>query len=228
MILYSRYFNDRRILKPMTKKNMHNKSFVSSIALFVFFAVCVVSTPVFAASPTDDLRPTLEGIVDIITNPEYSGPENKVLRREHIMEVARCGFDFTTMSKLVLGKTYRKLDDQQKKYFEELFTKLLENAYIGKLENYTNQVTRYEGEQIKGKKAEVRTQVENNGVTLPVSYIMLQNDTGWKVYDIKIEGVRLLRNYKAQFKSILRKSKFDGLVKVLEEKNAGLAEKGRL
>jgi phospholipid transport system substrate-binding protein len=57
---------------------------------------------------------------------------------------------------------------------------------------------------------------------------MLQNDTGWKVYDIKIEGVRLLRNYKAQFKSILRKSKFDGLVKVLEEKNAGLAEKGSL
>ncbi len=212
----------------MKKKTRQKKSFVNSIALFVLFAVCAMSTPVLAASPTDDLRPTLEGIVDIITNPQYSGPENKEVRREHIMEVARRGFDFTTMSKLVLGKTYRKLDDQQKKYFEELFTKLLENAYIGKLESYTNQVTKYEGEQIKGKKAEVRTQVENNGVTLPVSYIMLKNDTGWKVYDIKIEGVRLLRNYKAQFKSILRKNKFEGLVKVLEEKNAGLAKKGSL
>lgn len=130
------------------------------------------------------------------------------------------------MSKLVLGKTYRKLDEQQRQYFEELFTKLLENAYIGKLEGYTNQVTLYEGEQIKGKKAQVRTLVENKGVTVPVSYIMLQNESGWQVYDIKIEGVRLLRNYKAQFKSILRTDKFEGLVRILEEKNASFTKEG--
>lgn len=205
---------------------MNTKSFVSIVVPLLVFAVCILSTPVFAASPTDDLRPTLEGIVKIITNPDYSSADKKELRRERIMAVAKQGFDFTTMSKLVLGKTYRKLNDHQKKTFEELFTKLLENAYIGKLETYTNQVTIYKGEQIKGKKAEVRTQVENNGIILPVSYIMLQNDTGWQVYDIKIEGVRLLRNYKAQFKSILRKSKFDGLVKVLEEKNASFTKEG--
>ena len=143
------------------------------------------------------------------------------------MIIAKRGFDFGTMSKLVLGKTYRKLDEQQRAYFEELFTKLLENAYIGKLESYTSQVTRYAGERIKGKKAEVSTQVENKGVTLPVSYIMLQNESGWQVYDIKIEGVRLLRNYKAQFKSILRKDKFEGLVKILEKKNASFTKIGR-
>jgi len=210
----------------MRIQNMNNKSFVKFLAQLLVFAVFALSTPVFAAGPTDDLRPTLEGIVKIITNPDYSGAEKKGVRRELIMAVAKHGFDFRTMSKLVLGKTYRKLDAQQKKYFEELFTKLLENAYIGKLETYTNQVTIYKGEQIKGKKAEVRTHVENNGITLPVSYIMLQNDAGWQVYDIKIEGVRLLRNYKAQFKSIVRKSNFEGLVKVLEEKNASFTEKG--
>jgi phospholipid transport system substrate-binding protein len=202
---------------------MKNKIFVIISSLLVTLCLILVFVPVFAASPTDDLRPTLDGIVKIITDPEYKGDDKKELRREHVMAVAKRGFDFATMSKLVLGKTYRKLDTQQKKHFQELFTKLLENAYIGKLEGYTNQVTKYEGEQIKGKKAEVRTQVENNGVKLPVSYIMLLNDNSWQVYDIKIEGVRLLRNYKAQFKSILRKDKFDGLVKVLEKKNASFA-----
>jgi phospholipid transport system substrate-binding protein len=206
---------------------MKNNSFIMNTVLCVLFFLCVVSPhPAFAASPTDELRPTLDGIVDIITNPTYAGAENKELRRNKIMVVAKRGFDFTTMSKLVLGKTYRKLDEQQRKRFEELFTKLLENAYIGKLEGYTNQVTKYEGERIKGKKAEVRTQVENKGVSLPVSYIMLQNNSGWQVYDIKIEGVRLLRNYKAQFKSILRTDKFEGLVKILEEKNASFGKEG--
>ena len=179
-----------------------------------------------AASPTEDFKPYLEGIVKVITNPEYAGDANKDLRRDKVMEVAKQAFDFTTMSKLVLGKTYRTLTAEQRAYFEELFTKLLENAYVGKLEGYTEQVTRYEGERIKGKKAEVITLVENQGVVIPVSYIMLSTDTGWKVYDIKIEGVRLLRNYKAQFKSILRKEKFEGLVRTLEEKNASFGKGG--
>lgn len=207
-------------------KSMKTYKYISVVALFVLLGCCTLSTSALAASPTDELRPTLDGIVEIITNPTYAGAENKELRREKVMAVAKRGFDFATMSKLVLGKTYRKLDTQQREHFEELFTKLLENAYIGKLESYTNQVTRYEGEQIKGKKAQVRTLVENKGVTLPVSYIMLQNESGWQVYDIKIEGVRLLRNYKAQFKSILRTDKFEGLVKILEEKNASFTKEG--
>ncbi len=207
-------------------KSMEKYKCILFVTLFMVFSCCVLSTAALAISPTDELRPTLDGIVEIITNPVYAGVENKELRREKIMIIAKRGFDFGTMSKLVLGKTYRKLDEQQRAYFEELFTKLLENAYIGKLESYTSQVTRYAGERIKGKKAEVSTQVENKGVTLPVSYIMLQNESGWQVYDIKIEGVRLLRNYKAQFKSILRKDKFEGLVKILEKKNASFTKEG--
>lgn len=207
-------------------ESMERSNYITIIALVAAFSFCVFAKPVFATSPTDELRPTLDGIVEIITNSAYDGAENKEMRREKIMAIAKRGFDFATMSKLVLGKTYRKLDEQQRQYFEELFTKLLENAYIGKLEGYTNQVTLYEGEQIKGKKAEVRTLVENKGVTVPVSYIMLQNESGWQVYDIKIEGVRLLRNYKAQFKSILRTDKFEGLVRILEKKNASFTKEG--
>ena len=203
------------------------KHLVLSIAASVMLiGVVLFCSNAQAASPTEDFKPYLEGIVDVITNPEYAGDDKKDLRREKVMEVAKQAFDFTTMSKLVLGKTYRTLTAEQRAYFEELFTKLLENAYVGKLEGYTEQVTKYEGERVKGEKAEVITLVENKGVVIPVSYIMLTTDTGWKVYDIKIEGVRLLRNYKAQFKSILRKENFEGLVRTLEEKNASFGKDG--
>ncbi len=191
--------------------------------LFGFF---VTSSAALSTTPTEELKPTLEGIMAIITDPAYEGFENKVNRRNTIMEIAKNGFDFTMMSKMVLGNAWKKIDTKQREYFQQLFTKLLENAYIGKLEDYTGQVTKYEGERIKGNQAEVRTLMMNNGVNLPVNYIMVNNDSGWQVYDIKIEGVRLLRNYKAQFKSIVRKEKFDGLIKILEEKNATFAQEG--
>ena len=197
------------------------------VAVFcTFFVVCGLSTAAFSASPTKELRPTLDGIMAIITDQSFAGEEHKALRRSKIMAVANQGFDFAMMSKLVLGKTWKTIDTQQRDIFKEQFTKLLENAYIGKLEDYTGQVTKYIGERVKGKKAEVSTLMENNGITLPVNYIMVNNGMGWKVYDIKIEGVRLLRNYRAQFKSIVKKEKFEGLVRVLEEKNADFAKEG--
>jgi len=201
------------------------KSFLLSV-LATFFVVCSFSSPALSADPTEELRPTLDGIMAIITDQMFTGDEHKALRRSKIMDIAHQGFDFQMMSKLVLGKTWKTIDAQQRTIFEELFTKLLENAYIGKLEDYTGQVTKYTGERVKGKKAEVSTLMENNGLTLPVNYIMIDSGTGWKVYDIKIEGVRLLRNYRAQFKSIVKKEKFEGLVRVLEEKNADFAKEG--
>jgi phospholipid transport system substrate-binding protein len=198
-----------------------------SICSFLFFlCVCGPSFAASSATPTDELKPTLEGIMAVLTDPAYEGLDKKENRRNTIMAIAKKGFDFRMMSKMVLGSIWNNIDSKEQEYFQQLFTKLLENAYIGKLEDYSGQVTKYEGEQIRGDKAEVRTLVMNNGVTLPVNYIMVNNDSGWQVYDIKIEGVRLLRNYQAQFKSIVRQEKFDGLIKVLEEKNATFTKEG--
>ncbi|HID01584.1 MAG TPA: ABC transporter substrate-binding protein, partial [Desulfobacterales bacterium] len=112
-------------------------------------------------------------------------------------------------------------------HFEQLFTKLLENAYIGKLEGYSGQKIIYKAERIKGKKAAVSTVMKSpDAPPLPVNYVMIEASLGWQVYDINIEGVSLLRNYREQFKSILRKQKIDGLIKVLEEKNASFDAEG--
>ena len=185
-----------------------------------FVVSAYLSVAVAVSSPTESLKPILNEVMEIITDPALVGKVHKVERRGKIMAIATQGFNFTEMSKRVLGKPWKKITPQQRDYFEELFTKLLENAYIGKLEGYSGQEIFYKDERIKGKKAVVSTAVENNGVILPVHYIMIQHETTWQVYDINIEGVSLIQNYREQFKSILRKDKFDGLVKQLEKKNA--------
>ena len=185
-----------------------------------FIVSTYLSVAVALSSPTESLKPTLNEITETIIDPALAGDDYKAERREKIMLIAKKGFNFTEMSKRVLGKPWKKITQQQRDHFEVLFTKLLENAYIGKLEGYSGQKIIYKDERIKGKKAVVSTAVENEGVILPVHYIMMQYETTWQVYDINIEGVSLIQNYREQFKSILRKDKFDGLVKLLEEKNS--------
>ncbi len=198
------------------------------ICFFLLVPVFLISSTVIAApGPTEVLQPTLQGMVDVIADPTYSGDERRDARREKIMSIANQGFDFTEMSKLVLGKTWRKIDSQQQEYFAMIFTKLLENAYIGKLEGYAGQTVSYEDERIKGKRAGVSTIVRSSGMApLSVNYVMINSASGWRVYDINIEGVSLLRNYREQFKSILRRDKFDGLVQIIEEKNKSFANEG--
>jgi phospholipid transport system substrate-binding protein len=207
------------------KKNIMNVSRLFYLFLVLFF---LGGTPVLASSgPTESLKPTLQGMIDILCDPAFKGKEHKELRREKIMAIVGEGFDFEEMSKLVLGRTWKKIDTQQREYFEQLFTKLLENAYIGKLEKYSGQEIIYKDERIKGKKAAVSTVVQSDGTPpLPVNYVMIEASSGWQVYDINIEGVSLLRNYREQFKSILRKEKFEGLIKVLEDKNTSFGEEG--
>ncbi len=195
---------------------------IAQLLCVLLFAFTV---PVFASgSPTEDLKPSLNSLVDLLGDESLKGDEKKEERRTKIMDEIKKSFDFTEMSRRVLGKTWREIDAAEQENFTNIMTKLLENVYVGKLETYTGGDIEYVSENIKGKRAQVTTLIEDNGVKLPVHYIMRQDGEKWQVYDINIEGVSLVRNYQEQFKSILRKEKYDGLVQVLEDKNKAFAE----
>jgi len=170
--------------------------------------------------PTEQLKPTLNALIDILLDPSLKGEGHKVERRAKIMGHVTQGFDFREMSQRVLGRDWKGLPPEKQDHFQKLFTKLLENSYIGKFESYSGQEIQYIGERLKGDRAIVSTQIENNGQLIPIDYIMIKKEARWMVYDINIEGVSLVRNYMEQFKSILRRDKFEGLVKLLEEKNS--------
>lgn len=193
---------------------------VLTAVLCIAIGVSLAVLPAYgAASPTEQLKPTLDKLITILGDSSLKGDENKKDRRLKIMSTISERFDFQEMSKRVLSRTWGEIDQEQRIYFTQLMTKLLENNYIGQLENYSGEKVEYVGERIKENKAQVSTLIENNGAKYPVHYIMAQDGERWMVYDINIEGVSLVRNYRAEFKSIIRKEKFEGLVKTLEEKN---------
>lgn len=187
------------------------------LALLVWFLPQLVMA---GAGPMDQLRPTLSKLTRVLADPGLKGEANKVERRSKIMDNIKAGFDFKEMSKRILGSTWNAITSAEQEHFTELMTKLLENVYIGKLENYSGQTIGYVDERVKGERAQVSTVIENNGVQIPVHYIMALTGGRWMVYDINIEGVSLVRNYMEQFRSILRTNKFEGLIQVIEEKNA--------
>jgi phospholipid transport system substrate-binding protein len=197
------------------------KGKILSIWLFfgIFLTLVTSVAAIAAESPTTQLQPTLSNLTDLLADKSLKGDEHRTERRARIMEAIEVGFDFQEMSKRILGRTWNEIQEGDRQQFTELMTKLLENIYIGKLESYSGQEIEFLDERVKGNRAQVSTVIDNNGVKIPVHYIMSLNSSKWMVYDINIEGVSLVKNYMEQFKAILRKEKFPGLIKVLKEKN---------
>ena len=181
--------------------------------------MCIQPVHAVNEGPTEQLKPTLEKLIDIVRDPVLQGADKKEERRRIIMATVSERFDFGEMSKRVLGPTWRQIDKQEQEEFTRQMTKLLENNYIGQLENYSGETIEYVGERVKQERAQVSTLIENNGAKYPVHYIMSKAGDKWMVYDINIEGVSLIRNYRAEFNSILLQQNFEGLLQTLITKN---------
>jgi phospholipid transport system substrate-binding protein len=199
----------------------------------ILFCLCVVlvsgtwSQATDLESPTEQLKPTLDMLIEILEDDSLKGAAQKTERRRLIMKVISSAFDFREMSKRVLGRTWNTINSEQQDYFVTQMTKLLENVYVGKLETYTGEKVEFVEERIKGNRAQVTTLIEDQSVKIPVYYIMQKTGGKWMVYDINIEGVSLIRNYMEQFRSILRKNEYEGLIKIIEEKNLSFTENNR-
>ncbi|MGI9538482.1 MAG: MlaC/ttg2D family ABC transporter substrate-binding protein [Desulfocapsaceae bacterium] len=175
-------------------------------------------------SPTAQLQPMIDQLIEILDDEALKGDKQKEQRRSKIMGTIASGFDFKEMSRRVLGKTWNELSETEREYFIAQFTKLLENVYIGKLESYGGRTVDFVAERIKGKRAQVTTLVPYEESNIPIHYIMQREIDKWMVYDINIEGVSLVRNYMEQFRAILRTQKYEGLIKTIEDKNKSFAE----
>jgi phospholipid transport system substrate-binding protein len=202
---------------------------MKKILLLLGVLCCLSVGDILAAEPTPTsvLKPVLDELTAVLGDKNLKGKENLVERRDKIMSIIRTEFDFREMSKRVLGTTWRQIDDKEKDRFTKIMTKLLENVYIGKLEGYSGQAIEFVEEIVKGDRAQVTTLIENGGKKIPLHYIMKKTDSGWMVYDINIEGVSLVGNYMEQFKSILRTEDYQGLVKVLQDKNHSFLEEAQ-
>ena len=190
---------------------------ISSLC-FIVLAVSISQNTAFATpDPTEQFRPFLKKVTDALADPALKKlPKNEQGKR--MVNVVRERFDFREMSKRVLGQQWRDLSDSEQKDFEDLFTRMLQYAYIGKIDDYTGQKVEFTQQRVKGERAEVQTLLVDKDKSVSVSYIMLLRSDQWMAYDVVVEGVSLIRNYMEQFKEILKKDGYAGLVHQVKEK----------
>jgi phospholipid transport system substrate-binding protein len=195
--------------------------YVPVCAAFIF---CLVLFPpavpnALAGEATDQIRETADAVIDILNNKELKKPENKQLRRKKIRKIINERFDFEEMARRSLGLAWNKRTPEEKKEFVSLFSDLIENTYIRKIERYEHEKVLYTGERIEGQYALVKTSVvTEKEVEIPVEYRIFKRGDKWEVYDIIIEGVSLVNNYRTQFNSIIKSDSYGGLVKRLRDK----------
>jgi phospholipid transport system substrate-binding protein len=174
----------------------------------------------WAGSPTEELRTRVDRVLKILGDPELRQDAHTVERRAIIRRIAYDTFDFREISQRSLARHWQPRTPAEREEFAELFADLLERAYIGKIELYSGgERIQYVGEAIDGDQALVRTRiVTRQGTEVPVDYRMHRVGDRWLVYDVAIEGVSLVSNYRAQFNKIIQTSSYKGLVDKLRAK----------
>ena len=176
-----------------------------------------------ASEPMEQIKGTVESILALMRDEALSDPLRKEERRGLIMAQVDERFNFEEMSKRTLAKAWKVRSNEEKELFVKLFSELLKNNYIARIESYSDEIITYDNELIdqnKKTRAKVYTSIQKNGKEVPVNYVLMNKEADWFVYDVSIEGVSLVRNYRSEFARILNKEKFAGLVDRMQEKNA--------
>ena len=186
----------------------------------VIAAVLAVSHEARAGAPTEQLRTHVERAIKVLEDPDLAKEGRMTERRVAIRRIANEIFDFTETTRRSLGQHWQGRTPQEREEITRLFADLLERSYIGKIEMYSGEKIQYGGDSIDGDQATVRTRlVTKQGVEIPVDYRMHRvGGDRWLSYDVVIEGVSLVANYRAQFNKIIQTSGYPSLVSKLAAK----------
>jgi phospholipid transport system substrate-binding protein len=202
----------------------------SGVALALALSLLTVDGAA-AGPPTDQLRGAVDGVLKTLSDPEMKKEAKTAERRRLIRVAAGEIFDFPEISRRSLAVHWQARTPAERQQFVALFGDLLEHSYISKIEAYSGEKILYVGETIDGNQAVVRTRiVGRQGTEIPVDYRMLVEGGRWRAYDVSIEGVSLVANYRSQFNSIIQRSGYPDLVgklKARQDERPGPREVGR-
>lgn len=173
------------------------------------------------ANPIEDVKKTVDEVVRIVSDKDMKKNETK--RRQALKRSISTIFDYSEMAKRSLGKHWNSRTAAEKKQFTDLFATLLENSYAGKIESYNNEKIVYIKEIVEDQYAEVRSKVVTAARDeFTLDYRLFKQNGKWMVYDVIIEGVSLVSNYRSQFNRIITSNGYDKLVKKLQTKSEEL------
>ena len=181
--------------------------------------VGVSSAPAAAGVPTDQLKGAVERVLKTLDDPALKGDARLGERRVAVRKIANEIFDFSEIAKRSMARHWQPLSEAQKNEFVGLFADLLERSYISKIETYGGEKIQYTAERGDGEFATVSTRIiTKNGTEVPVDYRMIKRADRWLVYDVSIEGVSLVSNYRTQFNKIIQTTSYNELISKLRNK----------
>ena len=187
----------------------------------VGLSILLLVQPVWVAAgvPGDQVRQTTDKLLAILKDPQLKGESKKNERRDKLKELIYQRFDFTEMAKRSLGSEWPRRSPEEQKEFVKLFTDLLERAYLDQLESYSGEKIQYLKEREDDNYAQVETKIiDKKGQEFSVNYRLHNRNGDWKVYDVVIEDISLVNNYRAQFKRALATASYEDLVNRMKGK----------
>ena len=194
------------------------RHFIGLSILMLFLS----TLPVYAGAPLDMVQANVNKVLDVLRDPSLKGEAAKGAKKEKLEVIYEQMFDGVELSMRTMGGNWKKLNPAQQKEFTLLYRQILEKAYIDKILSYTDEKIVFPKESmLSNNQAEVQTKVITSSKEIPISYNVILKGGTWKVYDVVIENVSLVRNYRSQFNSILEKNTPDQLLEILRKKVKG-------
>ena len=172
-----------------------------------------------AGEATEAMRATIGEVLRILADKDLKQPSKANDRRQLLEKVVGERFDYQEMSRRSLGAPWANLPEKDKQEFVSLFQTLLVNTYADKIESYSGEGVQYVNERNEKEYAEVRTKVLTGKTEIPLDYRLLHKGSDWRVYDVVVDGVSLVNNYRGQFSKILRNGSYADLVEQLRKKS---------
>ncbi|MDE3035811.1 MAG: ABC transporter substrate-binding protein [Nitrospirota bacterium] len=180
----------------------------------------VQESSLFAAgSPTARVRTTIDEVIRILSDEEMKKPARHQERRKLLETVIWGCFDDREMGRRALAAQWAKLSEAEREEYVHLFRSFLTDAYADKIEGYAGEQVQYLGERLEGSYAEVRTKLLSEKTTYPMEYRLLEKSGDWVVYDIIVDGISLVRNYRGQFERIIHTESYAALLEKLRKKS---------
>jgi len=182
--------------------------------------LCLIfPVPSFSGQPTEAVKGNVDKVMDVLRDPSLKAESAKKTKKNKIRDISQDMFEFTELSKRSLGKNWSKFDPDQQKEFVELYKSLLEDTYADKLMSYTDVKIVFSKEvALTEKTVEVQSTVLTKSGEVPIYYRVILKGGVWRVYDVVIEGISLINNYRSQFKEILVNKPPESLLETLRKK----------
>jgi phospholipid transport system substrate-binding protein len=188
--------------------------------LYLFFCI-VLPVPSRAGSPTEQVRATVDQVLTIVRSPNPKSKAQIEAQRAQLLEVIHPRFDFTEMAKRSLGPNWARRTSEEQREFVKIFTALMGRAYANNIESYTSQNVLYTRESEDQNYAQVDTKiVSDNQPPVTINYKLHSVDKEWKIYDLVIEDISVVNNYRSQFDRVIARSSFEELMRAMKEKQS--------